>query len=294
MIRAPWNRRIAAVASLGDENRRKLFDFVASAGCAVSRDDAARALGLPRSTASFQLDRLVHDGLLAVEFRKLGGRGGPGSGPPGQAVSRRRPGSRGVSTGPELRSRRGAARLGHRGVNGRRRYRARRARAHGPRARGGLGPGRGRGGRAGGSRDNSRGSSFRRIPRRRGLPARGRRRGWPGAAQLPLPPDRRRPHRRGLRHERRLPGRGRGRLRHRPGPGPGPRHQEPPRAGNRAAGAVLRPDRAPGPRNPRNPRNPRPRRQRVPWLPLRAGAARRGRSAAPLRSPGCRPRPGQG
>ena len=82
MIRTPWNRRIAAVASLRDENRRKLFDFVASAGCAVSRDDAAGALGLPRSTASFQLDRLVHDGLLAVEFRKLGGRGGPGSGRP--------------------------------------------------------------------------------------------------------------------------------------------------------------------------------------------------------------------
>lgn len=82
MVRAPWNRRIAAVASLGDENRRKLFDFVASAGRAVSRDDAAGALGLPRSTASFQLDRLVRDGLLGVEFRKLGGRGGPGSGRP--------------------------------------------------------------------------------------------------------------------------------------------------------------------------------------------------------------------
>ncbi len=82
MIRAPWNRRIAAVASLGDESRRTLFDFVASAGGAVSRDDAAAALGLPRSTASFQLDRLVQDGLLAVDFRKLGGRGGPGSGRP--------------------------------------------------------------------------------------------------------------------------------------------------------------------------------------------------------------------
>lgn len=82
MIRTPWNRRIAAIASLGDENRRRLFDFVASAGCAVSRDAAAGALGLPRSTASFQLDRLVQDGLLAVEFRKLGGKGGPGSGRP--------------------------------------------------------------------------------------------------------------------------------------------------------------------------------------------------------------------
>ena len=76
MIRAPWNRRIAAVASLGDESRRKLFDFVASAGCAVSRDDAAGALGLPRSTASFQLDR--------------------------QALPGRRPGGCCVSTGPEL------------------------------------------------------------------------------------------------------------------------------------------------------------------------------------------------
>ncbi|WP_197410547.1 helix-turn-helix domain-containing protein [Arthrobacter sp. EPSL27] len=82
MTRAPWNRRIAAVASLGDENRRKLFDVVAAAGCAVSRDEAAAATGLPRSTASFQLDRLVQDGLLSVEFRKLGGRGGPGSGRP--------------------------------------------------------------------------------------------------------------------------------------------------------------------------------------------------------------------
>jgi predicted ArsR family transcriptional regulator len=82
MIRAPWNRRIAAVASLGDESRRRLFDFVVSAAEVVSRDEAAAAVGLPRSTASFQLDRLVQDGLLAVEFRKLGGKGGPGSGRP--------------------------------------------------------------------------------------------------------------------------------------------------------------------------------------------------------------------
>ncbi|MEO5780229.1 metalloregulator ArsR/SmtB family transcription factor [Arthrobacter sp. PAMC25284] len=78
----PWRRRVAAIASLGDENRRKLFDFVRSAGDAVSRDDAARAVGLARSTASFHLDRLVHDGVLLVEFRKLGGRDGPGSGRP--------------------------------------------------------------------------------------------------------------------------------------------------------------------------------------------------------------------
>lgn len=82
MTKLPWNKRLAAVASLGDESRRRLFDFVASAADAVGRDDAAQAVGLARSTASFHLDRLVKDGLLAVEFRKLGGREGPGSGRP--------------------------------------------------------------------------------------------------------------------------------------------------------------------------------------------------------------------
>ncbi len=82
MNRFPWSRRVAAVASLGDENRRRLFDFVAGAEQAVGRDDAAAALGLARSTASFHLDRLVQDGVLAVEFRKLGGKEGPGSGRP--------------------------------------------------------------------------------------------------------------------------------------------------------------------------------------------------------------------
>lgn len=82
MTREPWSRRIAAVASLGDATRRSLFDFVAAAEDAVGRDEAARTLELARSTASFHLDRLVQDGLLAVEFRKLGGRDGPGSGRP--------------------------------------------------------------------------------------------------------------------------------------------------------------------------------------------------------------------
>jgi predicted ArsR family transcriptional regulator len=82
MRRLPWVRRIAALASLGDENRRRLFGFVASSPQPVGRDDAAGALGIPRSTASFHLDRMVQDGLLTVEFHKLGGRAGPGSGRP--------------------------------------------------------------------------------------------------------------------------------------------------------------------------------------------------------------------
>jgi len=80
--RLAWADRLAALASLGDETRRRLFEHVRSSPSAVGRDDAAAALSLPRSTASFHLDRLVRDGLLAVEFRKLGGRAGPGSGRP--------------------------------------------------------------------------------------------------------------------------------------------------------------------------------------------------------------------
>ncbi|MFE4835560.1 helix-turn-helix transcriptional regulator [Arthrobacter sp. NPDC056691] len=78
----PWTGRLAALASLGDASRRRLFEYVAGQRSAVGRDDAAAALDMPRSTASFHLDRLVRDGLLAVEFRKLGGKAGPGSGRP--------------------------------------------------------------------------------------------------------------------------------------------------------------------------------------------------------------------
>ncbi|WP_248759849.1 metalloregulator ArsR/SmtB family transcription factor [Pseudarthrobacter sp. SSS035] len=82
MRRLPWGRRMAAVASLGDDKRRQLFELVAASEAAVGRDEAALALGLPRSTASFHLDRLVQDGLLAVEFHKAAGKSGPGSGRP--------------------------------------------------------------------------------------------------------------------------------------------------------------------------------------------------------------------
>lgn len=82
MARLSWAQRLSAVASLGDKKRRQLFDFVSSSEGATGRDDAAEALGIARSTASFHLDKLVQDGLLAVEFHKAAGRSGPGSGRP--------------------------------------------------------------------------------------------------------------------------------------------------------------------------------------------------------------------
>lgn len=71
-----------AVAALGDPRRRALYRFVALAHRAVSRDEAAEAVGVARATAAFHLDRLVADGLLDAEFRRLGGRQGPGAGRP--------------------------------------------------------------------------------------------------------------------------------------------------------------------------------------------------------------------
>jgi predicted ArsR family transcriptional regulator len=74
--------KVAAVASINDPIRRQLFDFVTHSDGPIGRDAAAEALGLARSTVAFHLDRLVEEGALSVEFRRLSGKTGPGSGRP--------------------------------------------------------------------------------------------------------------------------------------------------------------------------------------------------------------------
>ena len=74
--------RIEALASLAEPLRRQLYLEVASASDAVSRDEAAEALGVARSVAAFHLDKLAAVGLLDVEYRRPPGRGGPGAGRP--------------------------------------------------------------------------------------------------------------------------------------------------------------------------------------------------------------------
>jgi predicted ArsR family transcriptional regulator len=76
----PEDDAVGAVALLGDNNRRQLYELVADSAEPVGRDDAAAALGISRELAAFHLDRLVAGGLLDTEYRRRNGRTGPGAG----------------------------------------------------------------------------------------------------------------------------------------------------------------------------------------------------------------------
>jgi predicted ArsR family transcriptional regulator len=71
---------VAAVASLDEPTRRRVYDHVREFAVPVSRDEVAEALGVPRRTAAFHLDRLAGLGLLSVSFARRSGRSGPGAG----------------------------------------------------------------------------------------------------------------------------------------------------------------------------------------------------------------------
>jgi predicted ArsR family transcriptional regulator len=80
--------RILAVAALEEPTRRRLYDHVVRRVEPVTRDEAAAALGLPRTTAAFHLDRLADEGLLDVIFERRTGRSGPGAGRPSKLYRR--------------------------------------------------------------------------------------------------------------------------------------------------------------------------------------------------------------
>jgi predicted ArsR family transcriptional regulator len=82
MTERTHEEQVLAVAAISDPLRRRLFDFVSRSEEPVGRDEAASALGMARSTAAFHLDRLVAEGALSVEYKRLTGRTGPGSGRP--------------------------------------------------------------------------------------------------------------------------------------------------------------------------------------------------------------------
>jgi predicted ArsR family transcriptional regulator len=78
----------AAVSAATEPTARALFDLVSRSAAPMGRDAAAAALGIPRATAAFHLDRLVDAGLLTTEFRRLTGRTGPGAGRPAKLYQR--------------------------------------------------------------------------------------------------------------------------------------------------------------------------------------------------------------
>lgn len=80
--------RVAAVAALAEPTRRRVYDHVARQAAPVGRDEVAEAVGVPRATAAFHLDRLVTDGLLDTRFERRTGRTGPGAGRPSKLYQR--------------------------------------------------------------------------------------------------------------------------------------------------------------------------------------------------------------
>jgi predicted ArsR family transcriptional regulator len=73
---------VGRVAALGEPVRRELYSYVVAQDEPVSRERAASGTGVAHHVAKFNLDRLVAEGLLDVEYRRPPGRGGPGAGRP--------------------------------------------------------------------------------------------------------------------------------------------------------------------------------------------------------------------
>src|SRR4051812_41713754 len=81
-------QQASGIGALADDTRRALYRYVAAQREPVGREQAATALGFAVHTASFHLDRLVSEGLLDVEYRRLSGRTGPGAGRPSKLYRR--------------------------------------------------------------------------------------------------------------------------------------------------------------------------------------------------------------
>ena len=78
----------AGIGTLADDTRRALYEYVSVQAEPVGREQAATALGLALHNVNFHLDRLVAEGLLEVEYRRLSGKTGPGAGRPSKLYRR--------------------------------------------------------------------------------------------------------------------------------------------------------------------------------------------------------------
>lgn len=83
-----FHAHVSGIGALADDTRRSLYQYVCAQREPVGREQAAKALGLAQHNVNFHLDRLVEEGLLDVEFRRLSGRSGPGAGRPSKLYKR--------------------------------------------------------------------------------------------------------------------------------------------------------------------------------------------------------------
>ena len=81
------NIRNPDAGSLAEPVRRSLYQALIRSPVPLTRDQLVKMLNLAPSTASFHLEKLVKDGFLKTESKKLGSRTGPGSGRPSKLYS---------------------------------------------------------------------------------------------------------------------------------------------------------------------------------------------------------------
>jgi predicted ArsR family transcriptional regulator len=79
---------LAAVSSLDDPVRARLYEVVSASPAAMGRDEAAAAAGIGRPLAAYHLDKLVDLGLLAATYQRPADRTGPGAGRPAKLYAR--------------------------------------------------------------------------------------------------------------------------------------------------------------------------------------------------------------
>lgn len=78
---------LVGLSSLDDPVRRRLYELVAEQSQPVSREQAAKAVGIGRSLAAYHLDKLTDAGLLRTSYARRPGRSGPGAGRPAKLYS---------------------------------------------------------------------------------------------------------------------------------------------------------------------------------------------------------------
>src|SRR3954467_2048272 len=89
MERSERDARVAEIAALDQPVRSDLYAWLVERGDWAGRDEAADAVGVPRSVAAFHLDKLADAGLVETHFERPPGRpGGPGAGRPAKKYRR--------------------------------------------------------------------------------------------------------------------------------------------------------------------------------------------------------------